>query len=183
MKKVIIAIILIIVALIVWWQYKPDNVSDFNREEEIPADWKTYSNSDLGFMMKYDPRLTVRESPNVTAFYMAGRTQTEGTELYDGLAVSVNKEPVEGTFDDYVKGHMDIIKQVGEITNPLEDIKLNGIEAKTYSANSLGDYTFILIPVDQKTALSVSYIAPDPENNGYMDIVDRMLSTFNLIAQ
>ncbi len=147
----------------------------------IPTDWKLYSSDAIGFSVYYDPSLTLQEdSKTDVRFYKQGPTQRGQTEMYDGLIVSMRKVSVPNGGQVYIDDQIEQYKNVGNITDPLHDGKLNGISVKEYSASGLGDSKMIFVPIDNQTLLEVSYMAPDPTNAGFQKVVDSMLSTFKL---
>ncbi len=147
----------------------------------IPTDWKLYSNDTIGFSMYYDPSLTLQEdSKTDVRFYKQGPTQRGQTEMYDGMIVTVRKVDVVGDTQAYIDNQIEQYKNIGSITEPLHDSKLNGISTKEYSASGLGDSKMIFVPIDNRTLLEVSYMAPDPTNSGFQKTVDLMLSAFKL---
>ncbi len=147
----------------------------------IPTDWKLYSSDTISFSMYYDPSLTFQEdSKTDVRFYKQGPTQRGQTEMYDGMIVSIRKVSVDDGGQVYIDDQIEQYKNVGNITVPLHEGKLNGISVKEYSASGLGDSTIIFVPVDNRTLLEVSYMAPDPTNAGFQKTIDLMLSTFSL---
>lgn len=147
----------------------------------IPTDWKLYSSDTIGFSMYYDPLLTLQEdSKTDVRFYKQGPTQRGQTEMYDGMIVTVRKVDVVGDAQAYINNQIEQYKNIGSITEPLHDSKLNGISMKEYSASGLGDAKMIFVPIDNQTLLEVSYMVPDPTNAGFQKVVDSMLSTFKL---
>lgn len=147
----------------------------------IPEEWKLYTSDDIGFSMYYDPSLTIQEDTKTDVrFYKQGPSQRGQTEMYDGMIVTVRKVDVVGNTQAYINNQIEQYKDIGSITEPLHDSKLNGISTKEYGASSLGDAKIIFVPNDNQTLLEVSYMAPDPTNAGFQKTVDLMLSTFKL---
>jgi len=172
-KKLLIAILAIVVAGLVWYFfYRPIN---------IPADWESYSSETVGFSIKYDPSLIVSEdSETDVRFYKIGPTQQGQTEMYDGIVFSVRRVAIIEEQQLYIDTQIEQFKEVGTITEPLHDISINGVSAKEFGASGLGDFKIIFVPVDDKTFIEISYITPDPTNIGFQKIVETILSTFKL---
>lgn len=183
MKKFII-ILAVAGALAAGWYWGVPLYQERSVTYVIPSDWENYSNPDIGFMIKHDPdlQLAVRGKTDVS-FYKWGPTQAEGTEVYDGMTISFRRTSVDGSsVEAYTNEQIDLFKQVGEITEPLHDTKVNGIPAKSFRASSLGDFTIIFVPLDAKTIIEIGYLAPDPGNLGFQNTIDKILSTFTLVT-
>lgn len=149
----------------------------------IPTDWKLYSSDTVGFSMYYDPSFILREDTKTDVrFYRQGPSQRGQTEMYDGMIVTVRKVDVVGDTQAYIDDQVEQYRDIGSITEPLHDSRLNGIPTKEFGASGLGDARVIFVPDDDQTLLEVSYMAPDPTNAGFQKTIDLMLSTFRLIG-
>ncbi len=181
MKKLIILTAVLAVAGISWFYIVP---MVKNQTAAVPGDWKTYSNTDIGFMVKYDPRLQSSErSKEDVSLYMWGPTQAQDTEVYDGVVISFRTVKLSGTLDEYAQQQASQFKDVGQITKPLHDVSINGASAKQFSASSLGEFTVIFVPVEDKRIIEIAYLTPDPGNLGFQKIIDQILSTFTLVTK
>ncbi|MBX4190031.1 hypothetical protein KW791_01925 [Candidatus Parcubacteria bacterium] len=179
MKKIIIVIALLAIAGAGYWYWS--NMKIQQESSNVSETWKTYSSPDNGFSIKYDPSLTPEAEDGQVRFYKWGPTQKGETELYDGMAVSIQSMTLTGSLEDFANEEMAQFARVGEITKDLHDVKINGVSAKSYSASGLGDFTVYLVPVNSKKILYIATLAPDPGNLGFQKTIDDMLSTFVLV--
>ena len=193
-RSIIIVIVVVIVAGLFGWMFSwqswksvpPVNqtrmsMSDDQPTGSIPTDWKLYSSDTIGFSMYYDPSLTLQEETKTDVrFYKQGPSQRGQTEMYDGMIVTVRKIDVVGDTQAYIDNQIEQYKDIGSITEPLHDSKLNGISTKEYGVSGLGDAKIIFVSINNQTLLEVSYMVPDPTNAGFQKTVDLMLSTFKL---
>jgi hypothetical protein len=142
-------------------------------------------NGIFSFLYPNDYQLDTSD-PIHPRIYKHGETQSEGTEIYDGVlivfeTVELQGKTLEQWIDDKIRntpadGNSTVIK-------PKEATTLNGYPGFTYRVRGLGEYDYIVI---QKTpasqyALVITYIAPDPENKGYQKEVDATFSTIELL--
>jgi len=145
---------------------------------------ETYSNPRIGFMVNHDSMFQVRQnSESDVQFYFHGPTQSEGTEVYDGIILSFQKAPITGTLDSFIEEQMKSFQDVGSIIEPLHDVILNGIPAKSFRGSGLGEFTLIFIPLDDENLLVASYLVSDPGNLGFQAKVDQILATFTLVME
>lgn len=181
MKKLII--LAVAGALAAGWYWGVPIYQERSATYVIPSDWENYSNPDIGFMIRHDPdlQLAARGKTDVS-FYKWGPTQVEGTEVYDGMSISFRKTALDSSFEAYANEQIGLFEQVGEITEPLHDLKVNGIPAKSFKASSLGDFTIIFVPIDDKNIIEIGYLVPDPGNLGFQNTIDKILSTFTLVT-
>lgn len=188
MAIVVVSILIGVVLMSREWEWNIDESTNRvisensqTRRDDIPEGWKLYSNDEIGFSMYYDGSLTLQEdTKDDVRFYKQGPTQRGQTEMYDGLIVSVRKVSVLNGGQVYIDDQIEQYKNVGNITVPLHESKLNGISVKEYSASGLGDATIIFVPIDDRALLEVSCMAPDPTNAGFQKTIDLMFSTFEL---
>lgn len=147
-----------------------------------PADAKvdTKSSHTLGVGSKYQGPILV----NISKY---GQTQGLDTELYDGYSFSIakialNSESLQKIAQDSISFNTSEFGQE-TLIKPLSTITIGGKTGYTYTIQSLGQYTHILLPLDEKSFLLITYSAPDPNNQGYQKIIDQILSTFEFVDQ
>jgi hypothetical protein len=177
MKRTILAgIIVLILSGVAWFAFSDSLFS------QIPEDWETYTNSTQGFSLRHDPTLTITDDgQNGVRLYKWGPTQKGETELYDGILLSIRKVATPQGAQAYLADQIQQMTQHGTITAPLQEGRLNGLPAQRMSFSGLGDYTFVFVPVEDKSLIEIAFIVPDPTMVGFRKMVDLMLSTFELI--
>lgn len=157
------------------------------------AEWKTYTNSDYGFSLKYpqEMQFTNSEKPSFSLVYLgpkqvaSGRTQTS---LFDGYKVNVSVSKVaEGGSLSYSAGYLHD-HTLQSCPNPLEasvspmvGVSLDGVVAKKFNVtNCFGDYTITVVDNDgNEFVITQTYVADSSEQiSHYQKATDQILSTF-----
>lgn len=190
MRKIFLTTVIVLAFAAAGFVLIINRPEDVNKISQSPSPtithdgWQIYSNTKIGFMMNYDSSLILRQnSENDVQFYMYGPTQSEGTEIYDGILVSVQKVAFTGNFESYIEEQIKMFEDLGSIVEPLHEADLNGVPVKTFTGSALGEFTLIFMPVETNSLLMISYLVADPGNFGFQAKVDQMLSTFNLVVQ
>lgn len=151
----------------------------------IPADWKTFESEDFAYTFSYPPEdFKLEEGESVRVVYL-GPTQTEGTEVFDGIIVAFDPVIPLGNqlLLPYVKEDLGKQREHVEVIKEPTKIEVNGIEGYTYTVSGLGEFTFIYLPApDGKNVVRINYLVADPENSGYQQIVDDILESFSFTS-
>ena len=150
-------------------------------------DWSAYATST--YTVKYPGDLVLKdEGGNILSFSKWGPTQTKGTELFDGFAITfVPKEHImlmpEGSSPkDYADAKIKQIEslEMSKITEEPKPITINGYEGITYTEEGLGTFKQIILGSDDGNILMISILVADPGNLGFQETVDQILSTLEL---
>lgn len=147
--------------------------------------WEAYENGTVGIRLDY-PSVMIREpSPNPVAdasvsFVYRGSTQTEGTELFDGISITVSRGRHDVPLETYVEAQMEDARNVGSITQSEHIVRLADQDAIAYTAVTLGTHDHYFIPLENDQYLHVSTMSPDPENVGYDEVVADILATLEI---
>jgi hypothetical protein len=155
-------------------------------EKDQEDDWRAYKNKDLGFSMEYVPgmEITTEREGKTVKFILKGPTQEPGTELYDGINITVSKLAYDDkSLKSFAQSEAEDIKQVGEIISFVEETVFNGYNGYKFTADTLGVSRKVYIPAGTRQALKISYSSPDPENRGYEQKVSQMLKSFENLNQ
>jgi len=143
----------------------------------IPQDWTYVKSEDLTI---YYPKGFASIAGDGLSLVFLGPTQTEGTEMFDGINITVRT----GTLDSKTLRQVvdDKVKQtkedgVSEITQDLESTQVAGKQGFTFKARGLGEYTFIYLPKGTDNYLEVSRIVEDPGNLGFAETADQIISS------
>jgi hypothetical protein len=142
--------------------------------------WVTYRNERLGFAMQHPPQMNVHDNGNELVFVHLGPTQREGTEVYDGISLSVARETFArgvNSLQRHAEQQLAAAQQHGTIVVPLQPRTVAGLSGYAYTLEGLGRFTVIFVPHTMNTTLRLSYLVADPQNRGYQTMVDRMLSS------
>lgn len=148
------------------------------------ADWKTYSTST--YQVKYPNDLTVREEEASTLILSKwGPTQKEDTELYDGIAVSFQPFEIPNIdLEAYVRLKIQETEAEGnaEVLSGPTQITIGDHVGFTYTAQGLGIHKYIYFQSADKVMLvEIIDSTNDPTEQGFQQIVDKIISTFTFI--
>src|SRR3989344_8469207 len=149
------------------------------------ASWKTYTNKEQGFEVKYpnDLEVILRDGRYIL-FSKSGPTQEEGTGFHDGIWLQIKTANLNGqNFETAVKNLYD--QRIREwslspppptLSKPLTEILFNSKTAFTYTVIGAGILEHIFVASDKIYAEIVNSTA-DPTNQGYQNTATKILST------
>lgn len=175
--------------------YTCDNIGSGTSTEEntsaqsIPDGWEQYENEAMGFSMAHPESVNVQPSeipgqgPSVR-FFEWGPTQEEGTELYDGLSITVTQVPMNaGSVKEAAEQALTSTRQAAqEVLEPVHETNLGGKTGYAFRVRSQGEHTTAFLPLssDDDTLLRISYRAHDPTLQGFEQTLETMLETFQV---
>lgn len=147
-------------------------------------DWITYQNNEAGYEIDYLSQMRVEDSrSDMVRFQFFGPTQELGTEIYDGISLTIQTEEIGGrTVEELARDSLVSVQPIGEVTKPLEEATLHGMSGYAYTAETLGTIHHLILEWQAGHALHISYSAPDPDNRSYAMVVDTMLSSLEPIS-
>lgn len=156
------------------------------------TDWLTYTGENICFTFKYPKGFTLdEESPaeenKMAVVFWAGPTQTTDTEFFDGISIlfSYPLEVENTSLSDYVDSKIEEIKKEGisEIIKPKEEIKeIKEIKVFTFTSQGLGTWENIFVQsLDKTCTVEITNATIDPDNKGYQEVAEMILSTFKFI--
>jgi hypothetical protein len=150
------------------------------------ADWRTHTNSTYSFKYPNNATINVQEASLTTVYYW-GSTQEPNTELYDGYSVTFQPFELPGVDPiERARYQLDQSLQTDlvEVVNPIESITVNNYTGASYTTSGLGESTqYILKSNDGIMLMEIHVSHPDPNNQGYKDITDQILSTFTFLDE
>ncbi|MBN1169016.1 hypothetical protein JXA63_03950 [Candidatus Woesebacteria bacterium] len=147
-----------------------------------PEGWEVYDDPDYYFTLLYPSDLEIRENEDGSVvFVKLGPTQTEGTEVFDGIILTIDS----GTYEednlmDFVEGEHEKAQQspVSEISE-ISESSINGKTAYQYEEVGLGTFTHIYIPFDKNTYVHVTKLVADPTNAGFSEMAEQIISSID----
>lgn len=145
--------------------------------------WQTHTDEKHGFSMDYPSALKVEETAaEAVKFTLLGPTQRQGTEIFDGISVTVRTAThSQESLKDYVDSRVQKIERVGDVIQEPEKVVLNGNNGYRYEKVTAGRSTVLIFPFSQGEVINISYAAPDPQNRGYKEVVKEMVSSFEIL--
>jgi len=148
--------------------------------------WVLYEDKDIGFSLEYPQELRVEKTHEEGVYFsLWGPTQIENSEFFDGISILVRREkyPENLSLKSFAERDADEIKRIGTITKPVHELKISDYDGYGYTANAIGVFEDIYIPREDEDReyLFISLSVPDPQNQGYSERADEILSTLRLI--
>lgn len=150
--------------------------------DAIPASWERYTSSEYGFTISFPPDVTHDTTTEGERFYKLGKSQSQGTELYDGIRIviksgSLGKKPfAEWVNQTYENTKNDPVQpRMGE----KKPITLAGKQGITYTVSSLGDATMIYLPkgTDEYLEITNGTVEPADSTQGLQKTAALILSS------
>lgn len=144
-------------------------------------DWRTYTDSEFKFSFQY-PKDAILEKSECISLQIIGPTQTNDTEPFDGLYLSICPETLENeTLDDWIKNDL---FQALEIVEPKAKIEIQEYEAYSYKITGelmTEKHTVIQSPLSKSQIILISDITKDPTNQNYEEKVNKIISSFKFL--
>ncbi|MCR4279918.1 MAG: Gmad2 immunoglobulin-like domain-containing protein [Candidatus Komeilibacteria bacterium] len=158
--------------------------SSTNGDNDNENQWQTYSADNNSYTVQYRRDMQIDENQSRVNFMLKGPTQEENTELFDGVNFTV-MGPYEYDKDETLKDLVDTevsnSRRVGTIEEEPTITSLDGFNGYTYATITAGTLsTNYILGLDANTALRVFYSTPDPENQGYEAMAERMLNSLDI---
>lgn len=145
-----------------------------------PENWRTFENNN--FSIKYPPDMQVRQNQNGSvAFIKLGPTQTSGTEIFDGISMTIDSGNILSgqNFRQFVESERQqmIDEPANQNVGQLNQTTVAREEGYTFTSTGLGEFTHIFLPKGESQYVYIYMLVEDPENQGFQKTVDQMLST------
>lgn len=155
-----------------------------NSIEDIPSNWQTYTSREHGFSIMYPPEITIEQrQADRVRFIQFGPSQEEGTELYDGISLTINSGSLDGaSLSDYVQQQhsQTAVEPTTDSIGDIEDVQIANYSGYEYEVTSLGTFTHMYLLNDSTEYLHIVNSTVDPNNSGFSEITSLMLSTLNM---
>jgi hypothetical protein len=157
----------------------PTSISTYQIESK--TEWKTYVNKKFGIQIRYPKEIKLIEDPDGSfGFSLWGPSQTEGVELYDGIAVGFTAQELgDMTLQEYAKSQVRQMKANNlNILLPLKETRIGDQDCFMVRVRGLGEFRYIyLVNKQSNTVIQIEDGTRDPTNKGFQEIVDTILST------
>lgn len=160
--------------------------SSQDTETETLDDWQTYENARFDFRIAHPPETSINtEGPGnrYVKFTVLGPDNATG-DITDGFTFTVgtHDKPTDTTLREFVRQRIEengISELVGQITDTTHRDK----QALSYTTEGdFGITNYLAMEHTNNRIVITSYNISDPQNRGYQDIVNSMLSSLELTA-
>ena len=149
---------------------------------DLSENWETYRSST--YEIKYPSDFIFRLDEGSTAILQKwGPAQQEGTELYDGISISVQPREISTTLAG-LTGSLErkAIEYQSEIISSPSPITLNGYQGMAFTEKGLGVWENIVLEKGSDSMFAhITVLVSDPGNLGFEQLKNQVLSTFKFI--
>ena len=146
-------------------------------QTQVEEGWVLYSNDSTGFTFTYPQEAELRHENEYVGVILLGPTQSQGTELYDGLAVLLASYPLNGKTLKQAAENEQTKEDTSVTVSEITPITYAGKSGFTYQASSLGTRQVIILPLTNDLYLKVVNSTQDPTNKGFQNTVEKIVST------
>ena len=180
---------------------KPSPISQSQTTQTSPAptpaptdettNWKTYTNTQYRWTIKYPPEMKFEENPpggNPPGIYLFlfGPTQVDGTELYDGISLSILSDFLGNkTLKQVLDEDINKVTQYAVLQEEPKSISLGkaaeGYQYRLYFERGGQVTTTHFLSGKNGQFVHIVDGNIDPTNKGFANIADQILSTFKFI--
>jgi hypothetical protein len=149
----------------------------------VPEGWQRLDTPEGGMSLWYPGEMVRDEAAGGGArLRLMGETQTEGTELFDGIMVVIETGTYEGeSFAGFVRDEYDIAidDPATRVRGDLGEVNVSGRTGYRYVSEGLGTFTHIWVPLGQNRFGQITYMVADPEGRDYQGMVEAMLASIS----
>lgn len=149
---------------------------------KVPTSWKTYTSEVYNFSIRYPEDIIHDTNSEGERFYKHGPSQSQGTELYDGILVLIRSGSLEN-----IPFAMWVERKYEEVKNdPLQprmgekkSVTIAGKQGFIFTVSTLGERAVIYLPKGDNEYLEINNgtVEPQDREQTFQKTVDLMLST------
>ncbi len=163
------------------------NLEAEEQDLNLPEGWSMYENTDLGFAVAHPDQMNVSLIPNRPGveFMLTGPDQEQGTELTDGVRLTVIKYDLEEaqTLEEFANERaQSTVSAGGEVVAPVQSVGQGQLEAYTFRVQNLGTYTHYVLEAVPGQAFDIGFTVLDAKQRGYANLLQGMLNSFQNLA-
>ena len=158
----------------------PTTINDPN--SLLVEDWESYESKDLSLSFLYPKAAKViNDQAGEISVVRRGPTQTEGTELFDGYALTFSKGYYDTDFLQFVEEFRSTtaansgISAISEIT----EYPTPNATGLSFTIVGLGEFDRIFLPLTESEYLFVSRLVSDPQQLGFLAETDTIIFSVN----
>jgi|GEM_PF-2827981 len=152
-------------------------------EMTVPADWMSLSGT--GYSLSYPEEFTVRELDDSQVLLSLGPTQTDGTEIFDGMMISLMSVDLKDvSLEEYVDAQILSIQEadMSTIIQEKAAISIGQYQGFFYQARGLGIFSHIFLQGENSDqALEIITLVEDPGELGFQTTMDQVLASIQLL--
>lgn len=146
----------------------------------IPEDWETFKSEDFGISIRHPKDFEASETQEGVRIVKLGPTQSQGTELYDGISLLLKTGILENqNLEEFVDAEIAETKAqpINAKVSEKREVQVLELPGFSYDVSSLGDARYIFLPKGPGGYLEIINSTIDPSNLGYQKTVDLIISS------
>lgn len=155
-----------------------------DNQRSYPDGWMPFRSDSMGLSLYHPPQMSVTQMEDgLVRLLVTGPSQVMGTEMYDGILVTLFKKPYQaGSLRELVERETEQKKNdpVYIEVSDIEEVRIGNTLGYAVIESSLGEFTQIYLPAGPNEYVQLTYIMEDPTNQGYAQILNTLLQSIEL---
>lgn len=153
----------------------------------LKAGGSSYSHPSGAYSFLYPSEYVIdsQDNDHYIRIIKRGASQRPQSEISDGVlivfeAVDLQKLSLEEWVDEQLKASAEA--GTSQVIQPKKTMTLNGYPGFTYQTQGFGSSTYIVVQkaATSQSAVSITFLVADPQNQGYQSEVEAILATLEL---
>ena len=150
--------------------------------DEETTDWEIYKNETMGFSIQHPSNLKPEDlGDGSIVFQLWGPTQSNDTEFYDGVNISITKKAFDGkSLEIIVEENRTGSKEVWD-NDQVSEKKQTGWKGFNGYMYQVGGHKYFYLIQDSQYYLEILNLSGDPGNLGYVNTSEKIISSLQKI--
>lgn len=151
------------------------------------ANWTTSNSANNTFSVKHPKELTVKAEKDLIDLDFIGSSQISAAEFFDGISMTIQILTFDGksleqvALDDKQNLVEGIEPLVGDRVSEITNVTIGNLNGKKFVSDAHGHSEFYYFPVNNDKYVRFGDGSIDPDNKGYKDIAEKIISTFKYL--
>lgn len=151
-----------------------------------PSGWRTYRAQEVGFQVDYPEYMGVHpfsntQDPGVAFSFSGPEQETSPLDFVDGITFVVRMYQLDNqSFEELARSR-------SANAEPIYTAGLEGYQYKQGPEEEGQDHEptrwFVLLPFSNNAFVELAYSFEDPNNQGYQQVVDQMVASFEIVER
>jgi uncharacterized protein YxeA len=145
---------------------------------------ETYTDIILGITFDYPNDMKTDDNDGSLRVYKWGPSQTEGTEIYDGMVISFARAENPNSLDLEAFTKVELENELAfeaEVIKPITAITHGEFAGYEFTTFSLGKGTFFYCNNSAGNIIRITYFAEDPLEQGFEETLNKILESLKVM--
>jgi hypothetical protein len=141
---------------------------------------ETYTSENFGVSFSFPSDMEVEKQNGRLRVYKWGPTQREGTELYDGIIITLMKPENPDDMDLMAFAEQQLENELqfeGEVVEPVTRVRHGEFTGYEFTVTGLGISTSFFFENEEDEIIRVVYFVEDPGNLGFEETLNEILDS------